>query len=170
MDISLEAIRSEVERVERVIGRDQEAYVGDVPFSSRSRKVVELSHREALQFGHNYISTEHILLGILRDNEGIAAQILQKLGAELGRMRKRITEILSGYTGPSRHVWGLTCRARRPFASGPSAGAAEGQEEVALAINALRVASGRAVESGLREGTFRPLPRRTGLVQGSRHQ
>lgn len=70
--------------------------VGAPPFSVRAKKVLELSLREALQLGHNYIGTEHILLGLIREGEGVAAQVLVKLGAELPRTRQRIIELLSG--------------------------------------------------------------------------
>src|ERR671931_758824 len=74
---------------------------GHVPFTPRAKKVLELSLREALQLGHNYIGTEHILLGLIREGEGVAAQVLQKLGADLSRVRQQVIQLLSGY-GPSQ--------------------------------------------------------------------
>src|SRR6478752_89843 len=96
MSISLEAVRSQVEEI---IGQGQSAPTGHIPFTPRAKKVLELSLREALQLGHNYIGTEHILLGLIREGEGVAAQVLQKLGADLGRVRQQVIQLLSGYTG-----------------------------------------------------------------------
>ncbi|MEZ5310198.1 MAG: ATP-dependent Clp protease ATP-binding subunit [Microthrixaceae bacterium] len=67
--------------------------------SRRAKKVLEFSLREALQLGHNYIGTEHILLGLIREGEGVAAQVLQKLGADLSRVRQQVIQLLSGYPG-----------------------------------------------------------------------
>src|SRR4249919_207753 len=95
MGISLEAVRSQVEEI---IGQGQAAPTGHIPFTPRAKKVLELSLREALQLGHNYIGTEHILLGLIREGEGVAAQVLQKLGADLNRVRQTVIQLLSGYT------------------------------------------------------------------------
>ncbi|MGW3967688.1 Clp protease N-terminal domain-containing protein, partial [Amycolatopsis sp. NPDC005003] len=72
---------------------------GHIPFTPRAKKVLELSLREALQLGHNYIGTEHILLGLIREGEGVAAQVLVKLGADLNRVRQQVLQLLSGYQG-----------------------------------------------------------------------
>jgi ATP-dependent Clp protease ATP-binding subunit ClpC len=96
LGISLEAVRSQVEDI---IGQGQSAPTGHIPFTPRAKKVLELSLREALQLGHNYIGTEHILLGLIREGEGVAAQVLQKLGADLNRVRQQVIQLLSGYTG-----------------------------------------------------------------------
>src|SRR6266480_246388 len=96
LSISLEAVRSQVEEI---IGQGQAAPTGHIPFTPRAKKVLELSLREALQLGHNYIGTEHILLGLIREGEGVAAQVLQKLGADLNRVRQTVIQLLSGYTG-----------------------------------------------------------------------
>jgi ATP-dependent Clp protease ATP-binding subunit ClpC len=96
LNISLEAVRSQVEEI---IGQGQAAPTGHIPFTPRAKKVLELSLREALQLGHNYIGTEHILLGLIREGEGVAAQVLQKLGADLGRVRQTVIQLLQGYTG-----------------------------------------------------------------------
>jgi len=96
MSISLEAVR---QQVEEIIGQGQAAPTGHIPFTPRAKKVLELSLREALQLGHNYIGTEHILLGLIREGEGVAAQVLQKLGADLNRVRQSVIQLLSGYTG-----------------------------------------------------------------------
>src|SRR5438876_11351613 len=96
MNISLEAVRSQVEDI---IGQGQAAPTGHIPFTPRAKKVLELSLREALQLGHNYIGTEHILLGLIREGEGVAAQVLQKLGADLNRVRQQVIQLLQGYAG-----------------------------------------------------------------------
>jgi len=94
LGISLEAVRAQVEEI---IGSGQQAPSGHIPFTPRAKKVLELSLREALQLGHNYIGTEHILLGLIREGEGVAAQVLVKLGADLGRVRQQVIQLLSGY-------------------------------------------------------------------------
>jgi ATP-dependent Clp protease ATP-binding subunit ClpC len=97
LEISLEGVRSQVQEI---IGRGKEsAPAGHIPFTPRAKKVLELSLREALQLGHNYIGTEHILLGLLREGEGVAAQVLQKLGADLNRVRQKVIEMLAGSAG-----------------------------------------------------------------------
>ncbi len=96
LSISLEAVRAQVEEI---IGQGQQAPSGHIPFTPRAKKVLELSLREALQLGHNYIGTEHILLGLIREGEGVAAQVLQKLGADLNRVRQQVIQLLSGYQG-----------------------------------------------------------------------
>jgi ATP-dependent Clp protease ATP-binding subunit ClpC len=93
LNISLEAVR---QQVEEIIGQGQAAPTGHIPFTPRAKKVLELSLREALQLGHNYIGTEHILLGLIREGEGVAAQVLQKLGADLNRVRQTVIRELSG--------------------------------------------------------------------------
>jgi ATP-dependent Clp protease ATP-binding subunit ClpC len=97
LGISLEAVRSQVEEI---IGHGEKAPPGHVPFTPRAKKVLELSLREALQLGHNYIGTEHILLGLIREGEGVAAQVLVMLGADLSSVRQQTIQLLSGYTGP----------------------------------------------------------------------
>jgi len=77
LDISLEAVRS---KVEEIVGHGDQAPSGHIPFTPRAMKVLDLSLREALQLGHNYIGTEHILLGLIREGDGVAAQVLVKLG------------------------------------------------------------------------------------------
>ena len=97
LDIRLEAVRREVVSV---IGKGGAPAVGHIPFTPRAKKVLELSLRESLQLGHNYIGTEHILLGLIREGEGVAAQVLQKLGADLNRVRRTVIQLLSGYAEP----------------------------------------------------------------------
>src|ERR1700751_4067036 len=96
LGISLEGVRAQVEEI---IGQGQQAPSGHIPFTPRAKKVLELSLREALQLGHSYIGTEHILLGLIREGEGVAAQVLQKLGADLSRVRQQVIQLLSGYAG-----------------------------------------------------------------------
>jgi ATP-dependent Clp protease ATP-binding subunit ClpC len=96
LGISLEAVRAQVEEI---IGQGQQAPSGHIPFTPRAKKVLELSLREALQLGHNYIGTEHILLGLIREGEGVAAQVLVKLGADLNRVRQQVIQLLSGFQG-----------------------------------------------------------------------
>jgi ATP-dependent Clp protease ATP-binding subunit ClpC len=98
LSISLEAVRSQVEEI---IGQGGSSPSGHIPFTPRAKKVLELSLREALQLGHNYIGTEHILLGLIREGEGVAAQVLVKLGADLSRVRQQVIQLLSGYQGGS---------------------------------------------------------------------
>jgi ATP-dependent Clp protease ATP-binding subunit ClpC len=96
LGISLEGVRAQVEEI---IGQGQQAPSGHIPFTPRAKKVLELSLREALQLGHNYIGTEHILLGLIREGEGVAAQVLVKLGADLSRVRQQVIQLISGYAG-----------------------------------------------------------------------
>ncbi|MDG2026422.1 MAG: ATP-dependent Clp protease ATP-binding subunit [Acidimicrobiales bacterium] len=96
LGISLEAVRNQVEEI---IGQGGSSPSGHIPFTPRAKKVLELSLREALQLGHNYIGTEHILLGLIREGEGVAAQVLVKLGADLSRVRQQVIQLLSGYSG-----------------------------------------------------------------------
>ena len=96
LGISLEKVRHQVEEI---IGAGQSPPSGHIPFTPRAKKVLELSLREALQLGHNYIGTEHILLGLIREGEGVAAQVLVKLGASLDKVRQQVIQLLSGYSG-----------------------------------------------------------------------
>jgi ATP-dependent Clp protease ATP-binding subunit ClpC len=96
LGINLEAVRNQVVEI---IGQGSQAPSGHIPFTPRAKKVLELSLREALQLGHNYIGTEHILLGLIREGEGVAAQVLQKLGAELQKVRQTVIQLLSGVQG-----------------------------------------------------------------------
>ena len=97
LGISLQAVRAQVEEI---IGRGPEPPpAGHIPFTPRAKKVLELSLRESLQLGHNYIGTEHILLGLIREGDGVAAQVLVKLGADLNRVRQQVIQLLHGYQG-----------------------------------------------------------------------
>ncbi|MEV6523496.1 ATP-dependent Clp protease ATP-binding subunit [Longispora sp. NPDC051575] len=108
LGISLEGVR---QQVEEIIGQGQQAPSGHIPFTPRAKKVLELSLREALQLGHNYIGTEHILLGLIREGEGVAAQVLVKLGADLNRVRQQVIQLLSGYQGKEPAAAGTTTEA-----------------------------------------------------------
>jgi ATP-dependent Clp protease ATP-binding subunit ClpA len=94
LGISLEAVR---QQVEEIIGQGQQPPSGHIRFTPRVKKVLELSRREAKGLGHNYIGTEHILLGLIREGEGVAAQVLVKLGADLSGVRRQVIEVLTGY-------------------------------------------------------------------------
>jgi len=96
LGISLEAVR---QHVEEIIGQGQEAPPGHIPFTPRAKKVLELSLREALQLQHSYIGTEHMLLGLIREGEGVAAQVLVRLGADLTRVRRQVIQLVHGYVG-----------------------------------------------------------------------
>lgn len=124
MGISLEAVRAQVIEI---IGEGEQPTTGHIPFTPRARKVLEFSMREALQLGHNYIGTEHILLGLLREGDGVAAQVLIKLGADLNNVRQTVIELLSGYQGSQPQQSGRDTvgvgggRADNPNAGGNSA-------------------------------------------------
>ena len=103
LGMSLESVR---EQVEEIIGQGQQAPTGHIPFTPRAKKVLELSMREALQLNHPYIGTEHILLGLIREGEGVAAQVLIKLGADLNRVRNQVLQLLSGFQGEKASMSG----------------------------------------------------------------
>jgi ATP-dependent Clp protease ATP-binding subunit ClpC len=136
LGISLEAVR---QQVEEIIGQGQQAPSGHIPFTPRAKKVLELSLREALQLGHNYIGTEHILLGLIREGEGVAAQVLVKLGADLNRVRQQVIQLLSGYQG------------KEPATSG--AGPQEGTPSSSLVLDQF----GRNLTQAAREGKLDPV-------------
>jgi ATP-dependent Clp protease ATP-binding subunit ClpC len=96
LGINLEQVR---EQVQDIIGQGQQSPSGHIPFTPRAKKVLELSLREALQLGHSYIGTEHLLLGLIREGEGVAAQVLTKLGADTNKVRQQVIQLLSGYQG-----------------------------------------------------------------------
>jgi ATP-dependent Clp protease ATP-binding subunit ClpC len=93
LGISLDAVR---QQVEEIIGQGQQALSGHIPFTPRAKKVLELSQREAARLGHAYIGTEHILLGLIREGDGVAAQVLVTLGADLNRVRQQVIQLLHG--------------------------------------------------------------------------
>src|SRR5690606_8358600 len=135
LDISLEGVR---QQVTEIIGEGQQAPGGHIPFTPRAKKVLELSLREALQLGHNYIGTEHILLGLIREGECVAAQVLNKLGADLNRVRQQVFRRLSGSQG------------REAVAAG---GPAEGPRSGSAVLDQ----SGRTLAQAAREGKLDPV-------------
>ncbi|MFZ0079257.1 MAG: Clp protease N-terminal domain-containing protein, partial [Trebonia sp.] len=137
LGISLEAVR---QQVEEIIGQGQQAPSGHIPFTPRAKKVLELSLREALQLGHNYIGTEHILLGLIREGDGVAAQVLVKLGADLNRVRQQVIQLLHGYQGKE-----------------PSGSAASGSTEAAPSTSLVLDQFGRNLTQGAREGKLDPV-------------
>jgi ATP-dependent Clp protease ATP-binding subunit ClpC len=96
LGISLAAVRAQVQEI---IGQGQSAPTSHIPFTPRAKKVLELSFREALQLHHDYIGTEHLLLGLIGEGDGVAAQVLMQLGSDLSRVRQRVIELLSGAAG-----------------------------------------------------------------------
>jgi len=114
LGISLEAVR---QKVEETIGVSGSAPMDPVPFTPRAKKVLELSLREALQMGHQYIGTEHILLGLVREGEGVAATVLVSLGAELPRVRQVVIKLISGGQAPYGPVKELDNAADRSAAA-----------------------------------------------------
>jgi ATP-dependent Clp protease ATP-binding subunit ClpC len=135
LGISLEGVR---QQVEEIIGQGQSAPSGHIPFTPRAKKVLELSLREALQVGHNYIGTEHILLGLIREGEGVAAQVLVKLGADLNRVRQQVIQLLHGYQG------------KEPAAAG-------GPQEAAPSTSLVLDQFGRNLTQAAREGKLDPV-------------
>src|SRR5690554_3562314 len=133
--ISIDAVRAQVQEI---IGEGQQAPSGHIPFTPRAKKVLELSLREALQLGHNYIGTEHILLGLIREGEGVAAQVLGKLGADLNRVRQQVIQLVSGYQG------------KEPVSAG---GPAEGQPSGSAVLDQF----GRNLTQAARDGKLDPV-------------
>jgi ATP-dependent Clp protease ATP-binding subunit ClpC len=140
LDIKLEAVR---EQVQEIIGQGQQAPTGHIPFTPRAKKVLELSLREALQLGHNYIGTEHILLGLIREGEGVAAQVLVKLGADLNRVRQQVIQLISGYQG----------KEGQPPAGVTAGGAQEGTPSGSTVLDQF----GRNLTQAAREGKLDPV-------------
>ncbi|HTF09055.1 MAG TPA: Clp protease N-terminal domain-containing protein, partial [Asanoa sp.] len=137
LGIALEGVRRQVEEI---IGQGQQAPGGHIPFTPRAKKVLELSLREALQLGHNYIGTEHILLGLIHEGEGVAAQVLVKLGADLNRVRQQVLQLLSGGQGKE-----------------PVEGVAGGRGEAAPTSSPVLDQFGRNLTQLAREGKLDPV-------------
>ncbi len=135
LGISLDGVRTQVTEI---IGEGQQAPSGHIPFTPRAKKVLELSLREALQLGHNYIGTEHILLGLIREGEGVAAQVLTKMGADLNKVRQQVIQLLSGYQG------------KEPVSAG---GPQEGQPSGSAVLDQF----GRNLTQAAREGKLDPV-------------
>jgi ATP-dependent Clp protease ATP-binding subunit ClpA len=104
LGISLKTVRHEIESI---IGQGEGPPSGHIPFTPRAKKVLEFSLREALQLGHHYIGTEHILLGLIREGQGVAAQVLEKLGADLSRVRREVLQLLEGFAATGEVQPGL---------------------------------------------------------------
>ncbi|EYT48309.1 ATP-dependent Clp protease ATP-binding subunit [Brachybacterium muris] len=135
LGVTLDAVR---EQVRDIIGEGNQTPSGHIPFTPRAKKVLELSLREALQLGHNYIGTEHILLGLLREGEGTAVKVLSRLKAEPAAVRQEVIERLSGYQG------------KEPATAG---GPAEGQPAGSLVLDQF----GRNLTQAAREGKLDPV-------------
>jgi ATP-dependent Clp protease ATP-binding subunit ClpC len=95
LGVSLDETRQEIEDI---VGRGTKEHEGPIPFTPRAKKVLELSLREALQLDHSYIGTEHILLGLMREGDGVAAQVLVRSGVDLNMARQEVIRLLRGYT------------------------------------------------------------------------
>jgi ATP-dependent Clp protease ATP-binding subunit ClpC len=143
LGVTLGAVR---EQVQEIIGQGQQAPTGHIPFTPRAKKVLELSLREALQLGHNYIGTEHILLGLVREGEGVAAQVLTKLGAEPQAVRQQVIQLISGYQGGSN--------GKETAGAGVSSG---GQSEGVPSGSAVLDQFGRNLTAAAREGKLDPV-------------
>jgi ATP-dependent Clp protease ATP-binding subunit ClpC len=126
LDISLEAVREGIEAVRASAGEntghDETSTFSSPAFTLRAKKVLELAMREALQLGHSYIGTEHILLGLVREGEGVGAQVVQSLGADLARVRQHVIQLLSGSAvqRPADQEVGATHTLRRLGPEGPT--------------------------------------------------
>ena len=160
LGISLEAVRSQVEEI---IGQGGSSPSGHIPFTPRAKKVLELSLREALQLGHNYIGTEHILLGLIREGEGVAAQVLVKLGADLSRVRQQVIQLLSGYQGPSGSTGGGRSE-QTPAGAGVGASKGGGDDEKGGNSQILDQ-FGRNLTQAARDGQLDPVIGRTDELQ-----
>ena len=111
-DVTVEEVRAQVARI---IGQGEEAAAGQIPFTPRAKRVLELALREAVDMNHNYIGTEHVLLGLVREGEGVAVQILADLGADAEALRSEVIRTLSGAEArrkrePPRSKWEYTVR------------------------------------------------------------
>jgi hypothetical protein len=146
LDVSLEAVRAEVTEI---IGQGAQAPTGHIPFTPRAKKVLELSLREALELGHNYIGTEHILLGLLREGQGVGAQVLVGLGADRDRVRQVVVQVLAGYAGmpPEQRAAAASRPAVAPVAAGPGF---YSEREPPELVRVVPLAREVADESGLR--------------------
>lgn len=134
------------EQVQDIIGAGPQASSGHIPFTPRAKKVLELSMREAIQLNHSYIGTEHILLGMVRANEGVANQILTKLGAEPAQVRQSVMDLISGYPGQGEDG--------KKETAGVGAG---GSREGTPAGSAILDQFGRNLTAAAREGKLDPV-------------
>ena len=158
LDITVERVRAQVVRI---VGSGEEVTSGQIPFTPRAKKVLELALREALSLGHNYIGTEHILLGLVRENEGVAARILLDFDADSEKIRNEVIRMLSGPRRPPPGRW-----LRAPA---PGSGRAGRGQEVLEAARPVRAQPHQA----RRRGQARPRrraarPRSSGSCRSSR--
>ncbi|HLU31076.1 MAG TPA: Clp protease N-terminal domain-containing protein, partial [Acidimicrobiia bacterium] len=152
LGIGLDSVRDEVVKI---IGPGQQAPTGHIPFTPRAKKVLELSLREALQLGHNYIGTEHILLGLIREGEGVAAQVLQQLGAELQKVRQSVIQLLSG-PGSSED---------QPSGGAASPAGSGGRESSSSSGSTVLDQFGRNLTNMAREGKLDPVIGRSNEIE-----
>jgi ATP-dependent Clp protease ATP-binding subunit ClpA len=127
LDVDLDTLRREVEAL---VGRGQQATSGHIPFTPRAKKVLELALRESVQLGHDYIGTEHLLLGLVRGGEGPAAEVLQQRGIELNTVRQEVIRLLHGHQGGEG-------RSRRRVARARSGGEGTMLEEISHQLQLL---------------------------------
>jgi Clp amino terminal domain, pathogenicity island component len=150
LGVSLEAVRAEVTEI---VGQGTDAPTGHIPFTPRAKKVLELSLREALELGHNYIGTEHVLLGLLREGQGVGAQVLVKLGADLTSVRQVVVQLLAGYAGgvlPEQDPMGQVRLGQRAAAAMVAGGPGLYQDEPAELVRVVPVAREVHREAGWR--------------------
>jgi ATP-dependent Clp protease ATP-binding subunit ClpC len=143
LGIGLEAVR---EQVQEIIGTGQHAPSGTIPFTPRAKKVLELSLREAMQLDDGYIGTEHILLGLIREGEGVAAQVLIKLDGNLNKVRQQVIRMKAGTPATEE----------MPAAAAGPAESTGGPESAGPAESARRVASAGRAESASQGGRINP--------------
>src|SRR5260221_5394077 len=144
LDITVERVRAQVVRI---VGSGEEVTSGQIPFTPRAKKVLELALREALSLGHNYIGTEHILLGLVRENEGVAARILLDFDADSDKIRNEVIRMLSGPGG-------------RPQGGGGGGGQGEGEKSSQMLDQV-----GRHLNRLAAEGKLEPVIRREAPIQ-----
>ncbi|WP_448856208.1 ATP-dependent Clp protease ATP-binding subunit [Corynebacterium camporealensis] len=163
MGISLEDVRREVEDI---IGQGSQPHTGHIPFTPRAKKVLELSLREGLQMGHKYIGTEFLLLGLIREGEGVAAQVLTKLGADLPRVRQQVIQLLSGYEGNSNDNTGGNQGGPGPVGAGSAPGGRGGGSGSGERSNSLVLDQfGRNLTQAAKDGKLDPVVGRESEVE-----
>ena len=158
MGISLDAVRTEVKDI---IGTGGHPPSGYIPFTPRAKKVLELALREALQLGHKYIGTEHILLGLIREGEGVAAQVLVKLGADLSRVRQQVIQLLSGYEGNDEDNGGGEPATAGVGSSADGAPSRPGQKSNSLVLDQF----GRNLTQAAKDGKLDPVVGRENEIE-----
>ena len=163
MGISLEDVRREVEEI---IGQGSQPHTGHIPFTPRAKKVLELSLREGLQMGHKYIGTEFLLLGLIREGDGVAAQVLTKLGADLPRVRQQVIQLLSGYEGGQQEGGSSNSQSSGPVGAGAGAGGRGGSGGSGERSNSLVLDQfGRNLTQAAKDGKLDPVVGRESEVE-----